>query len=166
MTEDELTTSLDSISRRGPSAEHDAAVRRVIDATGNRIRRRRWIPLAAAASLFLAVGLGFFALPGIENSAPLMRNAADTASPSGYETLAAPPRSLQWIDDREDAPYRIEMFDRSGTELWEVNDVAASNLTLSEHNLTSIETAGIYYWVVTTADGAELGPYWFRIDRR
>ena len=83
---DDLERTLDA-ARVETTPEQDA---RVLDAAGRALRRRRWLPLAAAASLLaLAAGLGWALLAGgADAEDPTDVVVARTLPPQGQEELA------------------------------------------------------------------------------
>ncbi|MCH9695525.1 MAG: hypothetical protein K0U72_13515 [Gammaproteobacteria bacterium] len=150
-----------------PSAQHDDTVIDAIERASNRIqirrRRRRFLPLSAAAGVLLAVVLGILLFPMSEDSIPVLRQTGGEGVPGNYVELAEPPQELLWSAAGR-APYRVAMYEDNGDLLWQIDGVNEPALAVSLSQRASLATSGTYYWVVTAESGVESGPYWFRVE--
>lgn len=130
----------------------------------NARKPRRFAPFAVAATVIL--GIGIVLLRPIGDGTPPVRGGDSSASPSGYEELSEAPSNLQWHLTSARLPYSVSMFDESGTLLWQVDNLDAQTLTLSEVNRERLTAPGTFFWIVEDAGGTETGPYWFQIDAK
>lgn len=126
-------------------------------------RLRAVIPLAAAAALFLAVGLPMFAgrgerlLPGT----PIRRPGAEAAvvramSPSAGSSLAAgAPVAFVWGAAEPGSTYRLTLVDEAGVMVWSTETGDTTALLPGHIALTSGQT---YFWYVDAlrSDGRSL----------
>jgi hypothetical protein len=78
--------------------------------------------------------------------------------------LTQTPVELRWDDVTNAAPYSLEMFKDTGDRIWRLDGVSETVVRLPRSQRNAIAEDGEYYWVVTTANGVDLGPFWFRVN--
>ena len=160
-----------------PSIDHDRAVEKAISESSERIRanrndtvdhsitRRIVSPWALAVGIVVVACLGILFYRPADIPTDILRRTAADATPSDYALLDEPPSNLVWSKSISSESVVVTMFDSDGQLLWEIrSDEGAGNLDLSAAEKRALVNSGTYYWVVTTPAGAELGPYWFRVQ--
>ena len=124
---------------------------------------RRWVPLAAAACLALAVGVaGYLVIE--EPSQPVVRNvpAVSGITPVEGAVLDRAPEAMTW-SAREDQRYRVTLHDAQAVRVWVSDSIEAGRVTLPEEVRQSLGP-GRYYWQLHVVDrGTVQGPFAFEI---
>ena len=160
-----------------PSIDHDGAVEKAISESSERIKayrsetvdhsitRRITSPWAIAAGIVIVACLGILLYRPADMPTDTLRRTAVDPTPSDYVLLDEPPSNLVWSKSVSSESVVVTMFHSDGQLLWEIrSDEGTGNLDLSAAEKRALVNSGTYYWVVTTAAGTELGPYWFRVQ--
>jgi hypothetical protein len=120
-------------------------------------RWRRTLALAAAISL-VAVGLWVtvWKAPGRDRvPAPRGPAAASAATePPDLAVLAEPPRSFRWAAEDGVESFRVVLYDRESTPIWESPDLVEPALDLPAA-VRDAMVPGRYYWHVVRYRGVE-----------
>lgn len=128
-------------------------------------RRRisRWIPMAAAACLVVAVGLGSFLILD-ERPETVTRGLPANAdiTPRDGAVLERAPVAMTW-SARDDQRYRVILYDAQAVRLWAGEPVEAGRVELPEAVRESLEPS-VYYWQLQIVETGTLqGPYAFEV---
>ena len=124
---------------------------------------RRWIPLAAAACLVVAVGLaGYLVIeqpdPSIVRSVPVMPDI----TPEEGAVLDRAPQAMTWTA-REDQRYRVTLHDAQAARVWVSDPIETGRVELPIPVRESLGP-GRYYWQLhVVGAGTVQGPYAFKI---
>lgn len=128
-----------------------------------RRRMRRWLPMAVAACLVLAVGLGAYLVLELPPQTTV-RNAPVEAdiTPRDGSVLERPPEALSW-STHEDRRYRLIVYDHEARRLWTSETIDSGRIELPEA-VREAMAPGVYYWQLRVVDsGTVEGPYAFEV---
>jgi hypothetical protein len=171
-------------ARRDALADHVVGCRRCAESVGILLethreasdrkakdsRRRRWIPLAAAAAAIAVIGLLLARSPASSPSAE--RGRAERVPglvPADGAELADPPARFAWPPSERAEAYRLKIYRDSGDAAWAGAATAAPFLELPPDARARLSAGGAYYWVIeveSSSGTSRLGPYSFRIAPR
>lgn len=122
---------------------------------------RRWRPLAAAAAVLVAVGLGGLAIRTLRDTDPALPpppaidvtrgDRIEGLAPAGE--LAAMPAELRWEPVEGAAVYRVTLTGVDDEPLW-TTEVAAPPAALPAAVSGRLQPAVVYWWGVEALDGA------------
>ena len=124
---------------------------------------RRWMSLAAAACLVLAVGLAGYLVIEQPNQ-PVVRNipVMPDITPEEGAVLDQAPQAMTWTA-REDQRYRVTLHDAQAVRVWVSDPIEGGHATLPEEVRESL-LPGRYYWQLHVIDrGTVQGPFAFEI---
>ena len=124
---------------------------------------RRWVPLAAAACLVLAVGLAGYLVIQQPNQR-VVRNVPIMAdiTPEEGAVLDRAPQAMTW-NAREDQRYRVTLHDAQAIKVWVSDPIKAGRVKVPEEVRQSLGP-GRYYWQLHfVGAGTAQGPYAFEI---
>jgi hypothetical protein len=126
-------------------------------------RPTRWISLAAAACLVLAVGVaGYMVLEvppaATQRTAP---ESADVTPPDG-SVLEEPPEAFAWTA-AEVLSYRLIIYDEEADRIWHSDPVGSGRIDLPDAVRESL-VPGRYYWQLQVVGAGTIrGPYAFEL---
>ncbi len=126
-----------------------------------------WLALAASVAI-LAIGL--FALKPAAERADAVRSASPAAVvPSDRSRVAEFPASFEWPAQPAATTYRLVLRDATGTVIWNSPAQAETRTPVPEGVRARAQSGADYVWTVEvggTDGSAELGPYWFHVERQ
>ncbi len=130
-------------------------------------RRRRWqLPLAAAATLAVAVSLGML-LHGVHDDEPPLRGVDTVSAPADGARLRQAPELLEWQPLPGAAGYRVELMDANANRIWHSAPLTETSLSLPPEVRARLGP-GLWLWQIEVDLGSgtrELGPYAFEVGR-
>ena len=122
----------------------------------------RW-PAAVAATAIIVVMAAVLLVPAPVEDLQL-RGGSGGAFPTDMQTLTEAPGAMRWPASVGAVSVRVSLYDESATLVWETEAPNGNELTLDPAQREAMSGGGVFYWIATTRDDRELGPYWFRID--
>ncbi|MEP7074551.1 MAG: hypothetical protein ABI878_01970 [Acidobacteriota bacterium] len=116
--------------------------------------------VAAAIVLTAVIAIPFFVLRN-QLDGRSGRNAQRGSSsvylvtdPLDDSLLDAPPEKLSWEPSAGSFGYKVSLFDRESTLIWESDLTKVSSVSLTADVRSHLEAGQVYYWRITIFDGA------------